>query len=95
MGEGGERDAEAAPGARQGQGVQDALNLFKLAPVRVTIVEVPFTVRDSKGNLISGLGPKDVRILEKESFGAALIYFFFAGGTFFTGFLVLRSLRAA
>lgn len=47
-----------------GEGVQAAVNLYKLAPVRVTIVQVPFTVKDSKGNLVSGLLPNDVRILE-------------------------------
>ena len=35
--------------------------------VRVNAVDVPFTVKDKKGNLVAGLTPRDVRIFENGS----------------------------
>ncbi len=37
---------------------------FKLAPVTVQFVQIPFTVKDSKGKLVPGLTWRDVRIYE-------------------------------
>jgi VWFA-related protein len=58
--------AESAPGQtsvyvpQQGQG-EDAI---KTLMVHVDAVDVPFTVKDSKGKLVPGLEPRDVQVYE-------------------------------
>ena len=42
----------------------DAAKVFTLARVQVNFVEVPFTVKDSKGQLVPGLTWRDVRVYE-------------------------------
>jgi VWFA-related protein len=37
---------------------------FKIAPVSVQLVQIPFTVKDNKGKLVPGLTWRDVRIFE-------------------------------
>ncbi len=37
---------------------------FTLTPVRVQLVEIPFTVKDSKGKLVPGITPREVRVYE-------------------------------
>jgi VWFA-related protein len=37
---------------------------FKLGTVRVQFVEIPFTVKDSKGRLVPGIHARDVRVFE-------------------------------
>jgi VWFA-related protein len=51
------------------QAIQSAVNpedlhQFTLPAVQVNYVEIPFTVKDSKGNLVSGLMPRDVQVFE-------------------------------
>lgn len=42
----------------------DVAKVFTLARVQVNFVEVPFTVKDSKGQLVPGLSWRDVRVYE-------------------------------
>jgi VWFA-related protein len=42
-------------------------NSFKLAAVNVQFVQVPFTVKDSKGRLVPGLTWRDVRLYENNT----------------------------
>lgn len=37
---------------------------FTLTPVRVQLVEIPFTVKDSKGRLVPGIHDREVRVFE-------------------------------
>ena len=37
---------------------------FRLRPINVQFVEIPFTVKDSKGRLVPGITPREVRIYE-------------------------------
>jgi VWFA-related protein len=41
-------------------------DIYKLAHVNVRFVNVPFTVKDSKGNLVPGLNWRDVRVYENN-----------------------------
>jgi len=42
----------------------EGAKVFRLAPVNVNFVELPFTVKDSKGQLVPGLTWRDVRVFE-------------------------------
>jgi VWFA-related protein len=55
--------APAAPDAFEKDAPMDG-QAFKLAPVRVNFVQIPFTVKDSKNHLVPGLTWRDVRIFE-------------------------------
>jgi len=56
------------PGADQAPTVQPAagsgVDMVKTIRVNVNAVEVPFTVKDSKGRLVPGLMPRDVQVYE-------------------------------
>lgn len=48
----------------QGPPPEMGANTFHLGQIRVNFVEVPFTVKDRKGQLVPGLTPRDVRVYE-------------------------------
>jgi VWFA-related protein len=48
----------------KGTGSTDGSGNFKLGTVRVQFVEIPFTVKDSKGRLVPGIHARDVRVFE-------------------------------
>ncbi len=55
------QDVDAAPIVpAPGTGAE----VFKLAPVQVNLIQLPFTVKDSKGQLVPAITPRDVRVYE-------------------------------
>jgi VWFA-related protein len=54
----GDQDQTAAPDL--------GVNSFKLPAVQVNFVEIPFTVKDSKGHLVPGLTYRDVKVYENN-----------------------------
>jgi VWFA-related protein len=49
---------------KAGDGNGSGSGNFKLSTVRVQFVEIPFTVKDSKGKLVPGIHARDVRVFE-------------------------------
>ena len=53
-----------APDPDQGPAPELDSKIFKLPTVRVNFVQLPFTVKDSKGQLVPGITWRDVRVFE-------------------------------
>jgi VWFA-related protein len=58
--------APQQPDEDQGPPPDPTAHLFTLAPINVNLVEVPFIVKDSKGQLVPGIPAREVRIYENN-----------------------------
>jgi VWFA-related protein len=52
----------------------DSANVFKLKAVQVNFVQIPFTVKDSRGQLVPGLTWRDVKVYENGLFQPLAVF---------------------